>query len=437
MDKIKFIKIISLLIILIIFPSCKPVADIKEADEVEESGRETPSPSTPTPYSPTVSPTETEYNQIEATQNNSIEEFWGTKELNLVAFVFPNTDHLVIMDINSKQIKQIEFSIDDTPIGAAWSNDGCELHVTIRTSEDIQLFRMDINGLILEEIYLYKDIDNNEPWHTWPSLSPDGRRISYAVWIGQLYVSAEIQNVEVRNLFGDYDVFQLSQNGGSWNKGGVWSPDGSKIAFSDLDNNGISQIFLSSPEGDEIKQLTTNSESGTRFEAIKWSPDGNLFGVIFREWDDSQEKILSSSIIIFSVNGEHRELISFNEDEVIIGTSFWWSKDNERIYLITHDYDKALGKNYWLSSYDGEVLFEIYDNQISEEFDSMLIPTKDIDLLIYSIRDNYYLYDSKIKESRFWIESSLFYPKRNSWLQDYSNIVPSPNNEFFVGDCYD
>jgi len=56
----------------------------------------------------------------------------------------------------------------------------------------------------------------------------------------------------------------------------VWSPDGTRLAYSDYDVAGVAQLYHSHPDGSDRRQVTTFTTSGLDIGAIKWSPDGRF-----------------------------------------------------------------------------------------------------------------------------------------------------------------
>lgn len=58
----------------------------------------------------------------------------------------------------------------------------------------------------------------------------------------------------------------------------AWSPDGKSIAFIMYDDNNISQVFISSPDGTNRKNLTHSSSSIPG--PLAWSPDGELIAIV-------------------------------------------------------------------------------------------------------------------------------------------------------------
>lgn len=100
-------------------------------------------------------------------------------------------------------------------------------------------------------------------------LSPDGRRVVYAVTRAD--VEAEQDRVALHLLDVETGAHRQLTAGRGSDGGPAWSPDGSLIAFVS-DRAGAPQIFVISPDGGEARQVT-ELEKGVAGGA-SWSPDG-------------------------------------------------------------------------------------------------------------------------------------------------------------------
>ncbi len=99
--------------------------------------------------------------------------------------------------------------------------------------------------------------------NTYPSLSPDGRRIAFRKIVGDM-------NSEV--FVADSDGGNLRNLTNLWAFDGwpAWSPDGSRIAFAS-NRNANYQVYVMRPDGSDVR-LVANTEG--RATAPQWSHDG-------------------------------------------------------------------------------------------------------------------------------------------------------------------
>ena len=105
-------------------------------------------------------------------------------------------------------------------------------------------------------------LKNVRDWITQVGLSPDGNR-ALVVARGDVFTVPREQGV-IRNL---------SRDPGSRDKDAAWSPDGKRIAFFS-DRGGEYEIWLADPLGKEEPVRLTTHADGYRF-ALRWSPDSS------------------------------------------------------------------------------------------------------------------------------------------------------------------
>ncbi len=130
-----------------------------------------------------------------------------------------------------------------------------------------------------------------------PSLSPDGARVAYSV-----FVPRDSSVIETAAFDGS-DVVRLtpfksySRHSSQHNINPVWSPDGQQIAF--LSNRGGSRnhlgyrLYVMNADGSDVQLVSSLVRVGCHqtWQGAKWSPDGNWLafagsepGVEGREW---------------------------------------------------------------------------------------------------------------------------------------------------------
>jgi Tol biopolymer transport system component len=91
-----------------------------------------------------------------------------------------------------------------------------------------------------------------------PDLSPDGKTVVFAS--GRQVWKADVATGAVTQL-----TFE-----GAYTRYGKWSPDGQKIAFNSLRNNGHN-LYIMNPDGSGVQQVTNDADDEY---SPTWSPDG-------------------------------------------------------------------------------------------------------------------------------------------------------------------
>jgi dipeptidyl aminopeptidase/acylaminoacyl peptidase len=100
-------------------------------------------------------------------------------------------------------------------------------------------------------------------------ISPDGRRVAYTVTETDFKQDAYVTHIWLADPVSG-ETFQLTRGEKSCSNP-VWSPDGSRLAFTSSRTGDKAQIFVISPVGGEAV-LLTKSETGV--SDFNWSPDG-------------------------------------------------------------------------------------------------------------------------------------------------------------------
>jgi hypothetical protein len=179
-----------------------------------------------------------------------------------------------------------------------WDGNGCTLIVGL----DDGIYEMNLQGEILHTIFpynLFPQITGGQillsPSYARRAidmLSPDGSWIAYKIGSGILEQRGddlepfryEFENVETIPTDGAEGPFQLSQRGGAWRLS--WSPDSLYLAYSDYDEHGIHQLYVTSRKGTDRKQLTFLANP-VEIMKILWSPDGNKIAVLIDQTGDN------------------------------------------------------------------------------------------------------------------------------------------------------
>jgi WD40 repeat protein len=229
-----------------------------------------------------------------------------------------------------------------------WSKDICTLIVGTETNRIIQI---DVNGSIKKEILQTDELDfNGRMILTTVSLSSDENWLAFISGTGnQEYATYEFQNLIVVSVQGEeYKIYQLTNSG--LINGVSWKPDSSALAYNDVDNNGIQQVFISNPDGSERLQLTHFDKEGFVIKSLQWSPTGEKLAFLVSEKEGNTNSL---TIVDTSLSNKVTSI------GPIAGIKeYWWSPDDVVVanILQTDPNKPAEDALSWYSAMTGEEL---------------------------------------------------------------------------------
>lgn len=282
----------------------------------------------------------------------------------------------------------------------AWFNHGCELLLFISdgVTGHIQLFDLKLGSREAITLFAYdvSPSDADQEKFNFTQLSPDRQWLAYVVWSGERYYrGAEYQDVETIRLDGSIGPFAISERGGVWWHGGAWSPDGSRYAYADYDENGQSQLFHSAPDGSDRVQVTSFQGLAEDVGPVQWSPDGSRLA--FSSWAEDRS---SDSMWIASADGT--EVVRLGPEGMprVVAEAFWWSQDGETIVALTvpSEDEEPAGGLYWLNTAGAVQHFLSYD-AFPSGFIIMPFPTADPDIVRFG---DFYEYNRRDQSLVRW-----------------------------------
>lgn len=191
------------------------------------------------------------------------------------------------------------------------------------------IYRMDIEAAEPLNLTNTPGIDDDEP--VW---SPDGTRIAFSARQDE---NSDILVMDANGL----NVVQLTQNEAN-DSSPTWSPDGSRIAFaSNRDEDG--GLYVMQSDGSNVTQLL----SGAAYNP-DWSPDGTKLAFVF-----NQE--------IHSMNVDGSNLTRLTNVNHPYTTDPAWSPDGKKLAFATF---QDQGPQIYIMNTDGSALTQISSNQL-------------------------------------------------------------------------
>jgi WD40 repeat protein len=158
----------------------------------------------------------------------------------------------------------VSWSVPDTdPLYPSWAPDGHR----IVFAEHYQLFVIDANGGKARQITHDRALKNDPVW------SPSGTEIAYVV-------STLDTTTNVGGTYGCGLIYVVRPDGtrrrrlsprGACDGGPVWSPDGSKLAFTRGDRGGVGgDLYVMTRTGTQSRRIAYRPNG---FESFAWAPD--------------------------------------------------------------------------------------------------------------------------------------------------------------------
>jgi hypothetical protein len=202
----------------------------------------------------------------------------------------------------------------------SWEGDGCTLIVQL----DSSIAEINLQGDRTNMIFDFEKLPKFNDAVGVPTLSPDKAWVFYMIGEGDAILGPDLtlsryekEHIEILSIDGLAAPFRITEHGGGWTA--VWSPDSAYIAYSDYDDSGLHQLFISNREGTKRIQLTHLTMSVTITE-ISWSPNNEQIAAIY----DIDEDNFGDATLIVDMN---------NPDNIIEleDALAWWWRDSKTL----------------------------------------------------------------------------------------------------------
>lgn len=302
----------------------------------------------------------------------------------------------------------------------------------VTTGQDIRLFDLDLANGTEQEVFIGGE-DANGNWRTYPLLSPDRKWVAYIVWSGELKPSGdtEFQDVEVIAVNERTRPFRLTKRGGAG--GRIWSPDSQYLAYSDYDEAGNSQLYLSRPDGSDRHQLTHFTTSEFIVDGIDWSPDGQRLSFDVVDLDDN----LQETWVIHS-DGSDLRMLTLDDGKPVPGSGLLWSTDSRTLVVHAWGYESADGL-YWFSLDTGKVDHVFHDVKAPSKHIAFPFLISDVQTIGFLGGDyDFYSYNLADDTYKLWLDKFTLFPEYKDSHDGYPmlrQMAPVPGGAVDISQC--
>ncbi len=298
-------------------------------------------------------------------------------------------DFVAILDIGNANVRQVRGKIDH-PFGDLWYGDGCQIYTSqglVNLNGDIVWQKPDLDW----EILLSPEGAYNEVTR----LSPDGKWLAYNILYGeQYYEDAEFTDIGIVNLADSSNPQILTADGKAYTF--AWSPDSQWLAFKHVDEDGLTQLFRTSPDGDVREQLTFHTEK-IGIQYIVWSPNGRYVAYAgYQSKDQGETGIGWVDIVDTSTNSLYQVSPTESDFGGITGDNIWWSLDETRLVFAGREWQNFTTTThiYWVDIESGSIFDSFFAADFPEGPIDEVHAVGSVDQLLLRTNEDFYLFDA-------------------------------------------
>jgi Tol biopolymer transport system component len=230
----------------------------------------------------------------------------GTK-IAFMANLEYKTYNLYIMNADGTRIRKITDANGIDVSNIAWSPDGTKLafdHACGTTGDSlcpIDIYTVNVDGTGLAK--LTTNSPNNHVEDVEPAWSPDGTRIAFSDIRSGDFTSIYVMNPDGNN--------RMRLTNGSYDHSPSWSPDGTKVAFRRLYD-----VYVMNADGTNPTPVTAGEQVSA--DGIAWSPDGAR--ILFNHEVRINQQITAMQVYATNVDGTNQRNLTNSTSTDYLGS---------------------------------------------------------------------------------------------------------------------
>jgi len=254
----------------------------------------------------------------------------------VIAFEEFENHAIYLLDLATGTFRRVEPPTPSLQDIVGKPSDGCGVIVAPPRSDNGELAHYDLEANLVATLARYSWGSLDGSWLEKLTVSPDNARIAFiagrATPTSQLQLRPDLQDLFVAPIESPDDRVPVSLHGGSWTA--VWSPDSSKIAFDDLDTNGVPQLFVASFDPIQIHQLTHLDSDTRAIRFIRWSPDASVLAFSVETNYDGSYRVSLFTVPPDGPPSSQPTPVLDSSDSPKIYISELWSPDNNTLAVV-------------------------------------------------------------------------------------------------------